>query len=717
MEVTAILGFILQGLASGALGKLGGEAVGYLLSLIGDKPSDQFDQIQNNLQQLETQMGVVEQDLTDISAELTAILQEVNWDSMVGQVSHPIDDIKAHYTTLQELGQDDTDAANSLTSWATTNVPTYLESLNSDLQDGQGGTNPQQPGLIRMYTGYTAQASLNDSGYSSTAILPGSTLAVYYSQAEQYFLYMVGVQLKGLTLLVNAYNMHGEADLAAAAIQSFQTNLAAQGRTFLSAVEGYTVNYAPDLSLLNVLGQAGAFDPIHRAGQTVDAVTNSVTFYARLWVGAGLSAESPAAPFSTIGGPTLPGFDNAAFSEANGTAPWLSGVGSTAPVQADEVADGLYAPSTLFPARLNCQWSVFRISWTNPPDGSYRLTVGGQQVTNLFLPGDIPVINTLIQPSNGQYFYDPAADFTFGGSAPANLLQANYVGRTLLPQDGNAGYAGTAVADASSPYPGVYNPGLTDFAIQCQLSIPGSISGRMAVLSSKCINYFVYDDQGQIAPGSTGFVLSLTPLSDGSDGNQSLTLSLELTGASPSDGSETGSSISATIIYPVGTWLLVTAGRAGGQMYLYLNGQVPPIINTSGQADNVSLNGCWNLMFGCENSTYNWAIPSQFVPTSTFYGFLNEVSMWHRALSLDDVKQIATQGIGPAPQHLYGYWSMADGTTNCFSLIEQAPGTNLPAPAMTPVVGTYYPKWLVAYAAGVEGEEPAGVDDSERSGS
>jgi hypothetical protein len=84
-------------------------------------------------------------------------------------------------------------------------------------------------------------------------------------------------------------------------------------------------------------------------------------------------------------------------------------------------------------------------------------------------------------------------------------------------------------------------------------------------------------------------------------------------------------------------------------------------------------------------------------------------------LSLDDVKQITTQGIGAAPQHMYGYWSMADGTTNCFSLIEEAPGTNLPAPAMTPLAGTYYPKRRVAYAAGVEGEEPAGVDDKENS--
>lgn len=705
MEFTAILGFILQGLASGVLGKLGGDAVGYLLSLVGDKPSDQFGQIQNNLQQLETQMGVVEQDLTNISAELNAILQEVSWEAVVGQVAGPINDIEAHYTTLQEISQDDTQASTQLIAWAIDNIPTYLYTLNSDLQDGQGGTNPQQPGLIRMYTSYNAQASLNDPGYSSTAIQPGSPLAVYYSQAEQYFLYMVGVQLKGLTLIVNAYNATGETDLATAAIQTFQTNLAAQGRTFLSAVEGYTVNYAPDLSLLNALGQAGAFDPIHRAGQTVDAVINGVTFYVRLWVGVGLSAESPAAPFSTIGGPTLPGFDNATFSEANGTVPWLSGVGSTAPVKADEVADGVYAPFTLFPARLNCQWSVFRISWTNPPDGSYQLTVGGQQVTNLFLPGDTPVVNTLIQPSNGQYFYDPSADFTFGGSAPANLLRANYVGRTLLPQDMTPGYAGTAIASASSASAGVYNPGVTDFAVQCQFSIPGSISGRMAVLSSKCVNYFIYDDQGQIAPGSTGFVLSLTPLSDGSDGNQSLTLSLELTGASPSDGSQTGSSVSATIIYPAGTWLLVTAGRAGGQLYLYLNGQVPAIINTSGSADEVSLDGCWNLMFGCENNNWDWEDPSTFVPTSTFYGFLNEVSMWHRALSLDDVKQITTQGIGPAPQHMYGYWSMADGTTNCFSLIEQAPGTNLPAPAMTPVAGTYYPKWRVAYAAGVEGEE------------
>ena len=474
MELSDLLLTIMKGLISGAGSAAGSDAFGYLLSLVGLGKNDQFDAIQAQFQTLQSQMVDVENQLTAIQQELAELLQQMNWDALVEEVTQPINDIEAQYWTFQKLQPDDQPAATVLENWAMANAMTDLLTIHTNALGGQS-IDPNQPGLLQMFAQANAQQSIQDVNYSRAAIGPGSPLDVYYSHIEQYFLYIVGVQIKGVTLLINAYNATNQGDMATATLQQFRINLAVQCQTFLATVEVFAVNYAPDLMLMDVFGKDGAADPVERADLTIDAVTANTTFYLRLWTGGGSDVPSPFYAFSTVGATSYAQFTTNPLSPGSANVPRLVDQNGILIVP-DVMANGDYNIYTAFPPQVDCLWGMFRFSWTNPPDGNYQAVMHGKQLTTLFIDG-FPIVNVLVERTAGLYYFGPATTFSFNKQTPANTVRANYSGRTSLLVNGKPGYAGDTDTGA-----GIFNFGTSDFSVECWICLTEPTQSKMTVL-------------------------------------------------------------------------------------------------------------------------------------------------------------------------------------------------------------------------------------------
>jgi hypothetical protein len=645
MGIAAILNAILSGLISGAASKAGSQAFGWLLSFIGLGNNDQFNQIENQLQTLESDMTQVEEQLTDITQELAEVLQQMNWDMLVTVVSPSIDDIESHYSTFQMLNQDDSTTAADLQQWALNNAATDLLTINNNILMGQGGINPNQPGLLQMYAMANAEASIRDPNYNRLAVGQGSPLDVYYSQIEQYFVYLTGVQLKGLTLLINAYNAANENDLAQGALQLFLKNLALQIQTYLASVEAFAVYYAPDEMLIDIFGKNVACDPLARAGLTVDNITGNTTFYARMWMGSGQNAVRPFYPFSSVGPTAFYTFASNPISQAAGNVPLLMEPPDGKGILPDTLPNGDYNIYTVFPSRENCQWAMFRFSWTNPPDGIYQIGTQEDLLGIVFIEGH-PIVNTLIEPSDGRYYYNPITTFEFNSQTPANTQRAVYSGRTSLWLYENAGYAGSIGGS------GIYNFGLGDFSVECWIYLPEAANSEVTLLSSKAA-FGAGGDQEM--PGASGFLLDLTPVSD-------YTYKITFT-------VDSGYGYYQVYTQPQnlgdGRWHFITGVRRNYLLEIYLDGQ--SLATTSvgnNDPDTISLSACWNLMFGCKNGNGDMGEWNSFDPVNLYAGLMNEVAVWNRALSPSEIQSHMTGGIFSDTSGLNGYWTFASGIVN-----------------------------------------------------
>ncbi|SPE39007.1 hypothetical protein SBA3_3000036 [Candidatus Sulfopaludibacter sp. SbA3] len=679
-ELADILGTILEGLLSGASEKAGDTAFGWLLSLIGGDNDQQFEAIESQLQSMQQQIALVEQELTQITAELNQILKEVKWEALIEVVTPSISDIESHYQTLQMISSDDTVTANAIQQWAIQSAATELLTIHNNILEGDGGIDPNQPGLLQMYAQYNAQASIADPGYARGAIFAGSPLDVYYQQIEQYFLYLVGVQFKGVTLLVNAYNLSGENDLAVATLNLFQQNLALQFQTYLASVEAFLVNYAPDTVLLDVFGKQGAADPLQRAQVTMDTVTNNQTFYSRWWMGNAPTVwGGDVYQFSTVGWNQ---FQTYGANPLSGTdnIPALANTQTGTQIQPDQLPNGDQNLYTAFPSRLGCQWAMFRFSWTNPADGTYQLAMGGNPLTTVFLNG-VPIANTLVLPSAGLYYFNPAGQtYAFSQASAPNSLRAHYTGRTTANMTLNYGYNTGNASDTQ------YNPALGDFSVECWFRIVGLAPLEMTILSNKC-GFGAHPDENM--PGASGFLLDIVP-----QGNGAYALSFTV-----DNGYGYYQVVSNLVTVHDGNWHYVAGVRRKYMLEIYLDGQqLTTTTNQTNAPSDIDLNQCWNLVFGCKNANPEWG-NFQFLPVNDFEGELNWVAFWYRALAQSEIQAHMTGGRTGNQANIAAYWEFDDGT-----LYDRVGGctANMANPPSMQQGPVYYP----AYGASAAAESP-----------
>jgi hypothetical protein len=389
------IGSLLQEFLSGAASEAESDAAGYFLSLVGGGGSD--DAVLAELNQLENQVTEL---LTDLQNDTNKIISTINWDTLVNTIRTPVADIDANWNDL----------LSGLASSA--QLADYIEVGTDLLQINQaivpGGIDPTSPGLLSDLVTMLLQTAVP---VQNTAAVPRWNLAplfTAYDALQRYFHYLLGEQLRAITIIINAVlYQKGNPTIW---ITSFTNYIKAECAAFLGAVEQLVVSYCGDLTVLGLMtgpniatNPNGTINPIGAADTYVAACLAPANYIiVRIWNGNGNGSF----PFAT---------GASAIGQSTPVLSLIAAPGSSAPVVA---ADATLSATTTFPATSQGQWIVFRNAFNlaTPASGTNTWQLNSFPLS--------PFFNATVVWSTG--FYHP-----FSATPPTYLLNADATGAAV----------------------------------------------------------------------------------------------------------------------------------------------------------------------------------------------------------------------------------------------------------------------------------------------
>jgi len=411
--------FIIRGLLSGVLAQPGNQSVAWLLRLIIDDRSPDIAGLQAQVSQLGADLKAIAKQLKDIDEELKKIGLEQQWLALVKDVDPIVLALEDKLEAMATLKSGDVKKADELAEWSRENARLHLITIRSCLDTGTLA-NPGRPGLLRLYALKCLQVSRESLAYGPRVTGAGSPLDSGYRDLENYFRDMINLQIQLVTLGVNGWlaadaREDGRRE-AKALIANFQTYLDQECQEFLWAVESYVVGYCRDDALLDLFRESIAnADPIRRADDFVADYRYDVsadgksmgrklveTFRARVW-----GATSTNKTLDTTSFVPLPGGGAGEHLVSN------TGFGLSSPFHVPLSPTSTW--HVVFPPdEGGQQWSLFRHSFVDPPDGTWSLVAAnpdGGTFDTLIDPfaGDAYYYNATIQASSARYVFDEDA--------------------------------------------------------------------------------------------------------------------------------------------------------------------------------------------------------------------------------------------------------------------------------------------------------------------
>ncbi len=396
---------ILGGLIDNIKGKVSDDLYGWILNAIGlgngsDPVLQKLGQIEATLTDIETKIDALKTELEDVEKQ---IILAVEWNTQTTAIADAVTRVDSRFTTLFGLQADDKNSVATLQADIldqNSGVTPDMAIINGFIQDGENGANPGQPGLLNMFINANIQTALLN--FQRGNVGPKSPLSTAAQNITDYFLFLVGVQLKGAVLLVNAYTGDSELDQSQAALTTYQTNIAAQAAIYRAGMELLTVSYCYDQTLLGLFsGPSWDSSPLLLADATFCSVLAADELVLRVWGGQGTGQF----PFNT----------GNFISDARAGAT-LSLTGGSTPI-GSVTATGDY---TLFPIANSSQWSMYRYRFQKPGTGTFQISPGVPQM---------PFFNCWINPNGrfGKYVStNPSLPVATGTTAAS--LAVNFTG-------------------------------------------------------------------------------------------------------------------------------------------------------------------------------------------------------------------------------------------------------------------------------------------------
>ena len=397
---------ILNGLIDNIKGKVTDNLYGWILNAIGlgggsDPVIEKLAEIESTLNDIETKIDALKLELAEVEKEIILALE---WNTQTTALVDPVTRIDSRFSALFALQADDKDSAATLQTDIldqNSGVTPDLAIINGFVQDGENGANPGQPGLLNMFINANIQQAMVN--FQRGNVGAKTPLAVAAKNITDYFVFLIGVQLKGAVLLVNAYTGASELDQSQTALSNYQSNIAAQAAIYRAGIELLTVTYCYDQTLLGLFsGPNWATSPLLLADATFCSVIAKDELVLRVWGGQGTG--------------TFP-FDTGTFISDSRSGPTLSLTGGSSPV-GSATPTGDYM---LFPASNNAQWSMYRFRFPQPGTGTFQITPG--------VP-DMPFFDCWVDPKGrfGKYVStNPSLQVPSGTTAAS--LAVNFTGR------------------------------------------------------------------------------------------------------------------------------------------------------------------------------------------------------------------------------------------------------------------------------------------------
>jgi len=278
MSVTTdALNFVGRGLASGALGNIGGQAMGFVLDEIfgggGDdsaiaKLGDQLNQIESMIQELLKELS---EDFSTIEKQLAEIKQEqlyLDWGVRDNTAQEKITNINTQYSTYIEYAKN-----------PKTTSKASIEQLTTQILDTNAGAANNRAQLNALVTGSGEDKGLLQLWQEMVAPLIAGDKMSFYDAIENYMDYyatIVYAQMRATVLLVEAYNLKKNPPVATDTWKAYRQIVDQQELRFLTYFDVFAASELSKWKTLDtVFPYAMKFDKL-----TFAAIEAKQSFYA-----------------------------------------------------------------------------------------------------------------------------------------------------------------------------------------------------------------------------------------------------------------------------------------------------------------------------------------------------------------------------------------------------------------------------------------------------
>jgi len=354
---------VVQGLVDNVKGKVTSHLYGWVLNAVGlgggsDPVLDQLQVIQQKLDVIHDQLVALQKQVEEAKTE---IIHVVEWTSATSAISDAVNRITSKFNDLRTLDKADSAGAKRITdATLDENLGAFpdLLKIHTFILNSEGGLSPDQPGLLQMWIDANDGNALKDFQRGNYGRNTPLDLAAH--RITQYFIYLVVLQLKGLTLLVNAFTALKQPVEAQKCIDTYRDRITTQGDIYRRGLEKLVVDYCYDQTLFGLFGNGREWQtsPLLLADQTVCGLLAQDELLVRIWGGRATSGFT---------------FDTGTLvTDPSQAGPQLLLTGAGTSVSATPPNGEL----TIFPANKGAQWSMYRYRFLRPPAGNFTISPG-----------------------------------------------------------------------------------------------------------------------------------------------------------------------------------------------------------------------------------------------------------------------------------------------------------------------------------------------------
>ena len=237
---SAGLDLVLGGLAEGALSWAGGQACDFIFGLItgsGDKTEEELEGIKNKLDEMDDKLDDIKDMIKDIQDKLNDISEDlkiVKWDAAIGNM---VTAITAIDETFRKVIRMTGDAKNNPASYQ--DEVASLSLPNGEILNSTTGVLSAVGVINNFMTGKSTQTSLLEMRRDNiNEGLNYENVADSYDAFALFFTALIGWEVKGVELIVNAYAGQGKPEAAVSYLKEFYADkLVPQVEMFSSLVE------------------------------------------------------------------------------------------------------------------------------------------------------------------------------------------------------------------------------------------------------------------------------------------------------------------------------------------------------------------------------------------------------------------------------------------------------------------------------------------------
>ncbi|XID75806.1 hypothetical protein ACF3NA_04540 [Alkanindiges sp. WGS2144] len=231
----AKMGFDLVGSAISAISATGGQSDDRSKEILEklDVQNTKLNQMSSQIINLQTNLNAISEDIKRLEKIIVSGFNITNYNNKISSMNDAINHINANYRTYvnyskkKQLTANEQNELSLFAYLVTLNMPAYLDKIHSE-QMGGGGAE----GTIQYW--HKMVSDVHRNGENDGNYYPFVVNDKYFDQLNEQFEYFYALQVRGLTMLVDAYKYLGKDEEAEEEYEFYKNKLEEQEKLLYS---------------------------------------------------------------------------------------------------------------------------------------------------------------------------------------------------------------------------------------------------------------------------------------------------------------------------------------------------------------------------------------------------------------------------------------------------------------------------------------------------